>query len=86
MAAVVSLALGLYQTFRPGSTNKLEWIEGVAILTAVAIVIVVQSVNDYQKELQFAKLNQKVCPAASWSDIIRKKIGKSKSSVVVRPF
>jgi Ca2+-transporting ATPase len=38
----------------------LEWIEGAAILTAVAIVMIAQSVNDYQKELQFAKLNQKV--------------------------
>jgi Ca2+-transporting ATPase len=60
IAATVSLSLGLYQTFRPGSTNKLEWIEGVAILTAVTIVIVAQSVNDYQKERQFAKLNHKV--------------------------
>jgi len=60
IAALISLALGLYQTFRPGSTSKLEWIEGAAILTAVAIVMIAQSVNDYQKELQFAKLNQKV--------------------------
>jgi Ca2+-transporting ATPase len=60
IAALISLALGLYQTFRPGSRSKLEWIEGAAILTAVAIVMIAQSVNDYQKELQFAKLNQKV--------------------------
>jgi Ca2+-transporting ATPase len=60
IAATVSLSLGLYQTFRPGSDNKLEWIEGVAILTAVTIVIVAQSINDYQKERQFAKLNHKV--------------------------
>ena len=60
MAATVSLALGLYQTLRPGSTNKLEWIEGVAILVAVIIVVVAQSVNDWQKERQFVKLNHKV--------------------------
>jgi P-type Ca2+ transporter type 2C len=50
----------LYQTFRPGSESKLEWIEGVAILTAVAIATIAQSVNDYQKERQFRKLNKKV--------------------------
>lgn len=61
MAAVISLALGLYQSFRPDSTNKLEWIEGVAILVAVAIATVAQSINDYQKERQFRKLNLKVC-------------------------
>jgi P-type Ca2+ transporter type 2C len=60
IAAVTSLAFGLYQTFRPGATSKLEWVEGVAILIAVTLVTIAQSVNDYQKELQFAKLNQKV--------------------------
>jgi P-type Ca2+ transporter type 2C len=62
IAAVISLALGFYQTFRPGApaTDKVDWVEGVAILVAIAIVTVVQSVNDYQKERQFMKLNQKV--------------------------
>jgi P-type Ca2+ transporter type 2C len=45
----------------------LEWVEGVAILIAVAIVTVAQSVNDYQKELQFAKLNQKACFSSNTS-------------------
>lgn len=57
---MTSLALGLYQTFRPGAKNKLEWIEGVAILAAVTIATVAQSINDYQKEQQFRKLNEKV--------------------------
>jgi P-type Ca2+ transporter type 2C len=60
IAAVISLALGFYQSFRPGATEKVDWVEGVAILVAIAIVTVVQSVNDYQKERQFMKLNQKV--------------------------
>lgn len=69
IAALISLGLGLYQTFRPGSPNKLEWIEGVAILAAVAIATIAQSLNDYQKEKQFRKLNRKVLdPALSTSD------------------
>jgi P-type Ca2+ transporter type 2C len=60
IAAVVSLALGFYQSFRPEATDKVEWVEGVAILVAITIVTVVQAVNDYQKERQFAKLNLKV--------------------------
>ncbi|THC90505.1 hypothetical protein EYZ11_010031 [Aspergillus tanneri] len=62
--AVVSLALGLYQTFgqphKPGQP-KVEWVDSVTILTAVLIVVVVGALNDYQKEKQFAKLNRKVC-------------------------
>jgi Ca2+-transporting ATPase len=62
IAAVVSLAVGLYQTFggehEPG-TPKVEWVEGVAIIVAIAIVVIVGSLNDYSKERQFAKLNKK---------------------------
>ena len=38
---------------------KISWVEGVAILVAVMIVVMVGSVNDYQKEAQFRKLNAK---------------------------
>jgi P-type Ca2+ transporter type 2C len=79
IAAVISLALGFYQSFRPGAKDKVEWVEGVAILVAIAIVTIVQSVNDYQKERQFMKLNQKVPPdLLDSSKSIRKKIGMLK--------
>ncbi|CAK7226831.1 plasma membrane calcium [Sporothrix curviconia] len=62
IAAAVSLAVGLYQTF--GQTHDaehpaVEWIEGVAIIVAIMIVVIVGSLNDWQKERQFAKLNRK---------------------------
>lgn len=48
-AAIISLALGLYQTFgvahEPG-VPKVEWIEGVAIIAAIAIVVAVGAAND----------------------------------------
>lgn len=62
VAAVVSLAIGLYQTFgqeHEEGEPQVEWIEGVAIIVAIAIVVIVGSLNDYQKERQFAKLNKK---------------------------
>ncbi|KAF1811946.1 calcium-translocating P-type ATPase [Eremomyces bilateralis CBS 781.70] len=62
VAAIISLALGLYQTFgqehEPGEA-KVEWVEGVAIIVAILIVVVVGTLNDYQKERQFIKLNRK---------------------------
>jgi Ca2+-transporting ATPase len=36
-----------------------KWVEGVAIIVAVALVVVVGSVNDFQKEKQFRSLNAK---------------------------
>lgn len=49
VAAVVSLALGLYQTL--GGEHKegearVEWVEGVAIIVAILLVVAVGTVND----------------------------------------
>ncbi|KAJ7034959.1 calcium-transporting ATPase [Mycena alexandri] len=62
IAAVVSLALGLFQDFgtpRPAGDPPVDWVEGVAIMVAILIVVVVGSVNDWQKERQFQTLNDK---------------------------
>ncbi|KAL3481353.1 hypothetical protein BJX99DRAFT_163836 [Aspergillus californicus] len=62
-AAAISLALGLYETFgvehEPGSGMPIDWVEGCAICIAIVIVVMVGSLNDYQKERAFAKLNKK---------------------------
>jgi Ca2+-transporting ATPase len=61
-AAVVSLALGLYETFgaeHEEGTVQVDWVEGVAIVVAIVIVTIVGSVNDWQKERAFVKLNAK---------------------------
>jgi Ca2+-transporting ATPase len=71
IAAVVSLALGLYQDLGTPSEQvdcpagktgpcyapKVDWVEGVAIIVAIMIVVGVGSANDYQKERQFRALN-----------------------------
>jgi len=63
VAAVISLALGIYQTVRPAPSEeheaRVEWVEGVAIMVAIFVVTFVGALNDYQKERQFIKLNKK---------------------------
>ncbi|KAI0173172.1 plasma membrane calcium-transporting ATPase [Hypoxylon sp. FL1284] len=63
IAAVISLALGLYERFAtipgPGEPPSLDWVEGVAIIIAILIVTLVGSLNDWQKERAFVKLNAK---------------------------
>lgn len=60
-AAAISLALGLYETFgakhEPGAPTSVDWVEGLAICVAIIIVVAVGSLNDYQKEKAFVKLN-----------------------------
>lgn len=36
-----------------------KWVEGVSIIVAVLLVVLVGSINDYQKEKQFQRLNAK---------------------------
>ena len=52
-SGVVSTTLGLTV-----GTSDAGWIEGAAILVAVAVVVLVTAVNDYQKEKQFKELNK----------------------------
>jgi Ca2+-transporting ATPase len=61
-AAAVSLAIGLYQSFTTAhnaSNPSIEWVEGVAIITAIVIIVLVGSINDWAKAREFKKLNQK---------------------------
>jgi Ca2+-transporting ATPase len=67
ITAVISLALGFYQSFRPGATNKVEWVQGVAILIAITVITVAQALNDYQQERKFMTLNEKVCRQSNLS-------------------
>ncbi|KAG2361782.1 hypothetical protein BDR07DRAFT_1485475 [Suillus spraguei] len=62
IAAIISLALGLFQDFGTPQTPgqpPVDWVEGVAIMIAVLIVVVIGSINDWQKERQFKVLNEK---------------------------
>ena len=66
IAAVVSLGVGLYEDIAVPEYDTLgnripgvKWVEGVAIIVAILLVILVGSINDYQKEKQFRKLNAK---------------------------
>lgn len=63
---MVSLTVGIYEDIHTieydSFGNKIpgvKWVEGVAIIIAVVLVVVVGSVNDFQKEKQFRSLNAK---------------------------
>merc|ERR1711994_746002 len=65
VAAVVSLALSFYQPpAREGAVEEeehnTEWIEGLAILLAVVIVVLVTAFNDWSKEKQFRGLQDRI--------------------------
>jgi len=57
IAALVSLGIGIYNDIKDGTYS--HWIEGAAIMAAVAIVVLVNAMNDWQKDRQFRKLSAK---------------------------
>ena len=54
LAAVVSIVLGC--TFSEDPSK--DWVDGVSIVVAVLIVVLVGSITDYQKEQKFHELNE----------------------------
>ena len=54
VAAIVSIVLGC--TFSDDPSK--DWIDGVSILIAVLVVVLVGSITDYQKEQKFHELNE----------------------------
>ncbi|KAH7122482.1 calcium-translocating P-type ATPase [Dendryphion nanum] len=60
VSATISLALGLYQNFTSTEAGPgIEWVEGVAIVIAVIVIVFATAINDYQKNYKFYKLNKK---------------------------
>lgn len=55
VASVVSIVIEVGTA--DDSHRSTAWIEGFAVLVAVGISATVTSINDYQKERQFLKLN-----------------------------
>jgi len=65
VAAVVSLALSFYKPPKGGGDieeeeHSTDWIEGLAILLAVVIVVLVTAFNDWSKEKQFRGLQDRI--------------------------
>ncbi|CAF3617423.1 unnamed protein product [Rotaria sp. Silwood1] len=65
ICAVVSIGLSFYKAPKEGDDGKedepnIEWIEGVAILAAVLVVVIVTAFNDWRKERQFRGLQNEI--------------------------
>ncbi|KAL9114365.1 MAG: hypothetical protein Q9187_007489, partial [Circinaria calcarea] len=63
IAAGISLVLGIYEAVgrprEPDEPQGVDWVEGLAILIAIVIVVLVTGINDYRREKQFVALNAK---------------------------
>ncbi|XP_042229186.1 plasma membrane calcium-transporting ATPase 3-like isoform X2 [Homarus americanus] len=71
VAAVISIVLSFFHTEESALEEESEqappWIEGVAILAAVVVVVLVTAFNDYSKERQFRGLQTRIENSHSFS-------------------
>ena len=54
VSAIISIILGIFFSDDPSK----DWIDGLSIVIAVLVVVLVGSITDYQKELKFHELNE----------------------------
>ncbi|KAI9317888.1 E1-E2 ATPase-domain-containing protein [Dichotomocladium elegans] len=55
LAALVSLCVGFWEDHLAAEPKR-GWIDGIAIIAAVIVVVLTNAINDYEKEKQFRKL------------------------------
>ena len=55
VAAAISLGIGIYEEL--AGLEEFAWIEGVAIMVSVVVIVLVNSLSDFQRERQFKALN-----------------------------
>jgi Ca2+-transporting ATPase len=64
VVALISLGLELYQKFavqQADNKQRTQWVESTTIIVVLAIIVLVGAISDWGKEMQFVKLNKKVC-------------------------
>ncbi|OLN81411.1 Calcium-transporting ATPase 2-like protein 5 [Colletotrichum chlorophyti] len=62
VAAIISFSLGMYEAFGQPHANdepRVEWVEGVAIMIAIVVVVLAGSIVDWTMQRKFDALNKK---------------------------
>ncbi|KAI6210887.1 Calcium-transporting ATPase [Aphelenchoides besseyi] len=60
ICGIFSLALNFVPSHSGGEEHKYGWIEGVAILICIALVVLATAINDFTKERQFRALQARI--------------------------
>jgi len=60
ISAVISLAIGIYQTVDPAiESSGADWIDGVSVVAAITVIVFASAAVDWQKNYKFKKLNER---------------------------
>ena len=57
ISSIIEIFISLINIFVKGEKNNMDWLDGISIIIAVIIVVLVSSITNYKKEMKFHKLN-----------------------------
>ncbi|KAJ3293572.1 hypothetical protein HDU79_000198 [Rhizoclosmatium sp. JEL0117] len=60
VVSIISLGIGIWEDVKTENpAERIHWVEGFSVMTAVIVVVLATSINDLQKDKQFRMLNSK---------------------------
>ena len=57
VSSIVEIFISLFNIYIKREYNNMEWLDGISIIIAVIVVVMVGSITNYKKEIKFHKLN-----------------------------
>ena len=57
ISSLIEIGISLFNIFIKGEKNNMDWLDGISIIIAVIVVVMVGSITNYKKEMKFHNLN-----------------------------
>ena len=57
ISSIVEIGISLFNIFIKNESNNMEWLDGISIIIAIIVVVMVGSITNYKKEMKFHDLN-----------------------------
>ena len=57
ISSIIEIGISLFNIFIKGEKNNMDWLDGISIIIAVIVVVIVGSITNYKKEMKFHDLN-----------------------------
>ena len=57
ISSIIEIGISMFNIFVKGERNNMDWLDGISIIIAVIVVVMVGSITNYKKEMKFHSLN-----------------------------
>ena len=57
ISSIVEIGISMFNIFIKNESNDMDWLDGISIIIAIIVVVMVGSITNYKKEMKFHDLN-----------------------------